>query len=115
MGAKDVAGVSRLPRESFPTVPVVYDSVRAKPDSPLTFGIAVAFPLTGRGRPSKRMFSELDTLPGCASVNASPRRLLDETHHSRPERLAKPFPVRLFHPRPSPGLRRRTLSSFLSP
>jgi len=108
--ATDASGVSRLPRERFPTVPVVYDSVRATSDSPLTSDIAVAFPLTGQGRPYRMMFSELDTLPGCASVNASRRRLLVTTHHSRPERLARPYPVRLFHPQPFSGLRRRTLS-----
>ena len=74
MEAMDVAGVSRLPRERFPTVRVVYDSVRATPDSPLTFDVAVAFPLSGQGRPYKKMFSELNTLPGCASVNASRSR-----------------------------------------
>ena len=114
MEDQDVAGVSRLPRERFPTVRVVSDSVRAASDSPVTSDIAVAFPVTGQGRPYKMMFSELNTRPGCASVNASRRRLLAATHHSRPERLAKPYPVRLFHPRPSSGLRRRTLSPLPS-
>jgi len=42
METKDVAGVSRLPRERFPTVRVVCDSVRATSDSPLTLDAAVA-------------------------------------------------------------------------
>ena len=56
------------------------------------------------------MLSELNTLPGCTSVNASPRRLPDATHHSRPRRLARSYLVRLFHSLPSPGLCRRTPS-----
>src|SRR4026208_2073107 len=50
------------------------------------------------------MFSEFNTPPGCASVNASSRRLPDTTHHSRPRRLARSYLVRLFHSRPSSGL-----------
>jgi hypothetical protein len=38
-------------------------------------------------------------------VNASRRGLLDATHHSRPERLARPYRVRLLHPLPSTALR----------
>ena len=113
MEVVDVAGVSRLPCGRFPTVRVVYDSVGAISNSPLTPDTAVAFPPSGRGRPHKRMFSELNTLPDCASVNASRRRLLDATHHSRSERPATPYPVRLFHPLPSAGLRRRTLTPFI--
>lgn len=51
MGEADVAGVSRLPWEKFPTVPVVFDSVRVLSDLPLTFDMTLAFPLTGQGRP----------------------------------------------------------------
>ena len=63
-----------------------------QPELAVTLDVAVAFPLSGRGRPPKRMFSELDTLPSCASVNASRRRLLDATHHSRSGRLARTLP-----------------------
>ena len=52
----------------------------------------------------KRMFSELNTRPGCTSVNASPWRLPADTHHSRPRRLARSYLVRLFHPLLSSGL-----------
>jgi len=54
MEAVDVAGVSRLPCERFPTVRVVYDSVGATSNSPLTFDTAVAFPLSGQGRPPQK-------------------------------------------------------------
>ena len=60
------------------------------------------------------MFSELNTPPGCASVNASPRRLPVPTHHSRPRRLAKSYLVRLFHSQLPPGFCRRTPSPFTS-
>src|SRR5665213_3096740 len=56
------------------------------------------------------MFSELNTRPGCTSVNASPCRLPDTTHHSRPRRLARSYLVRLFHSLLSSGLRRLTLT-----
>ena len=80
----------------------------------IAFDIAAAFPLSGQGRPPKRMFSELNTLPRCASANASRRRLLVATHHLRPRRLAsRPYLVRLLHPQPLPGLRRRTPTPFL--
>ena len=59
------------------------------------------------------MFSELNTRPGCTSVNASPRRLPDDTHHSRPRRLARSYLVRLFHSLPFSGFRRRTLTPLL--
>lgn len=49
------------------------------------------------------MFSELDTQPGCPSVNASSCRLPDNTHHARPRRLARSFLVRLFHSQLSSG------------
>jgi hypothetical protein len=42
-------------------------------------------------------------------VNASSRRLPDDTHHSRPRRLARSCLVRLFHSLPFSGFRRRTL------
>lgn len=61
----------------------------------------------------KRMFSELNTLPDCASVNASPWRLPDRTHHARSRRLARSYLVRLLHSRLSPDLRRRTPAPFL--
>ena len=73
----DIAGVSRLPRERFPTVHVVLDSVGEKPDLPLTFDITVASPLTGQGRPPQKnarvsgVTVELNTQPSCTSVNAS--------------------------------------------
>ena len=51
----------------------------------------------------RRMFSELDTPPGCTSVNASPCRLPDRPHHSRPRRLARSYLVRLSHSQLSPG------------
>src|SRR4051794_41898958 len=60
------------------------------------------------------MFSELNTLPGCASVNASPEQLPAPTHHSRPRRLARSYLVRLFHSRLSSGLRRRTLTPLFA-
>jgi hypothetical protein len=50
------------------------------------------------------MFSELNTPPGCTSVNASSCRSPDTTHHSRPRRLARSYLVRLFHSPPSSGL-----------
>ena len=58
-------------------------------------------------------FSELNTQPGCASVNASPCRLPDTPHHSRPRWLARPSLVRLFHSRRSSGFCRRTLTPFV--
>ena len=66
-----------------------------------------------RSATAKEMFSELNTPPGCTSVNASPCRLPDTTHHSRPRRLARSYLVRLFHSLLSSGLRRRTLASFV--
>jgi hypothetical protein len=61
------------------------------------------------------MFSELNTPPGCASVNASPERLPDPTHHSRPRRLARSYLVRLSHSQLSSGLCRRTPSPLFHP
>jgi hypothetical protein len=60
----------------------------------------------------REMISELNTRPGCASVNASPKRLPAPAHHSRPRRLARSYLVRLFHSRLSSGLCRRTLTPF---
>ena len=54
MGEADVTGVSRLPREKFPTVPVVSDSVGVTSDLPLTLDMTIAFPLSGQGRPSHK-------------------------------------------------------------
>ena len=54
MDETDIAGVSRLPRERFPTVHVVLDSVGVTSDLPLTFDITVAFPLSGQGRPPQK-------------------------------------------------------------
>ena len=50
----DVAEVSRLPLEKFPTVRVVSDSVGIMSDLPLMFVIIVAFPMSGQGRPPQR-------------------------------------------------------------
>jgi hypothetical protein len=61
------------------------------------------------------MFSEFNTRPGCASVNASPCRLPVTTHHSRPRRLAKSYLVRLFHSQLPSGLCRRTPSPLILP
>jgi hypothetical protein len=61
------------------------------------------------------MFSELHTQPGCTSVNASSRRLPDDTHHSRPRRLARSYLVRLLHSLPFSGFRRRTLTPLICP
>ena len=63
----------------------------------------------------RKMFSELNTRPGCASVNASPGQLPTPTHHSRPRRLARSYLVRLLHSQLSSGLCRRTLSPLSSP
>src|SRR5580700_3756624 len=63
----------------------------------------------------RKMISELNTRPGCASVNASPEWLPTPTHHSRPRRLARSYLVRLFHSQLSSGLCRRTLSPFTPP
>ena len=63
----------------------------------------------------KRRFSELNTRPGCTSVNASPRRLPDDTHHSRPRRLARSHLIPLFHSLPFSGFRRRTGSDVVNP
>jgi hypothetical protein len=60
-----------------------------------------------------RVFSELHTPPGCTSVNASPCRLPDTAHHSRPRRLARSYLVRLFHSLPSSGFCRRLLEHFI--
>ena len=54
LGEADVAGVSRLPWGKFPTVPVVLDSVGVISDSPLTFDMTIAFPLSGQGRPPQK-------------------------------------------------------------
>ena len=64
-------------------MPVVSDSVSATSDLPLSFDMTVAFPLSGQGRPPKGMPAksnavEFNTLPGCTSVNASPRQLPNE-------------------------------------
>ncbi len=96
-------------------MPVVSDSVGFASDLPLAFDMTIAFPVSGSGRPPKVVFSESNTLPGCASVNASPRRLPNATHHSRPRRLARSCLVRLFHSLPFSGLRRRTLTPFSLP
>ncbi len=48
---RDVAGISQFPRGKLPSVRVVFDSVGLTSDSPLTFDISVAFPVTGQGRP----------------------------------------------------------------
>ena len=61
------------------------------------------------------MFSELNTPPGCTSVNASPCRLPDNTHHSRPRRLARSYLVRLLHSLLFTGFRRRTPSPLVRP
>src|SRR5580700_9206795 len=63
----------------------------------------------------RKMISELNTRPGCASVNASPEQLPVPTHHSRPRRLARSYLVRLFHSQLSSGLCRRTPSPLLAP
>ena len=47
----DVSGISQLPRGSFPAVRVVSDSVGVTSDSPLSFDVTVAFPLSRQGRP----------------------------------------------------------------
>ena len=70
----DIAGVSRLPRERFPTVHVVSDSVGATSGSPLSFDITVAFPLSGQGQPPQKdahvsgVTVEFNTQPGCTSA-----------------------------------------------
>jgi len=70
------------------------------------------FPCQNKVGLHKRMFSELNTPPGCTSVNASPGWLPRPTHHSRPRRLARSYLVRLFHSQLSSGFRRRTLTPF---
>jgi len=76
MDETDIAGVSRLPRERFPTVHVVLDSVGVTSDLPLTFDITVAFPLTGQGRPPQKnarvsgVAVELNTQPSCTSAGS---------------------------------------------
>ncbi len=50
----DVSEISQLPRELFQTMHVVLDAVEVTSDSPFTFDITVAFPLTQQGRPSQR-------------------------------------------------------------
>jgi len=88
-------------------------------DSPLSFDITVAFPLSGQGRPPQKdallqeNTVEFNTQPGCTSVNASRRKLPGTTHHSRPRRLARSYLVRLFHSLPLSGLRRRTLTPLV--
>ena len=54
MDDTDIAGVSRLPRERFPTLHVVLDSVGVTSDSPLSFDITIAFRLSGQGRPPQK-------------------------------------------------------------
>jgi len=54
MDETDIAGVSRLPRERFPTGHVVLDSVGVTSDSPLAFDITIAFLLSGQGRPPQK-------------------------------------------------------------
>jgi hypothetical protein len=61
------------------------------------------------------MYSELNTLPDCASVNASPGQLPLPRHHSRPRKLARFYFVRLFHSQLSSGLCRRTLTPLPVP
>jgi hypothetical protein len=51
---RDVSGISQLPREFFPSVRVVLDSVEAGSDSPMSFDPTIAFPLTQQGRPSQK-------------------------------------------------------------
>ena len=53
-GVTDVTGVSRLPREKFPTVPVVLDSVGFTANSPISFVMTVAFPYPIPGRPPQK-------------------------------------------------------------
>src|SRR5665213_4120382 len=50
----DVPGISRLPRGKLLTVRMVSDSVGETSDSPFSFDITVAFPLSGQGRPPQR-------------------------------------------------------------
>ena len=75
----------------------------------MTCDMTIAFPISNKVGHLKSGFSELDTPPGCTSVNASPCRLPDTTHHSRPRRLARTYLVRLFHSLPSSGFYRRSL------
>src|SRR5574340_1089228 len=116
MGEAEVAGISWLPRGKFSTMPVVSDSVGGMSDLPIAFDMSFAFPMSEQGRPPQCViFSELNTRPGCTSVNASSCRLPDSMHHSRPRRLARSYLVRLFHSLPSSGLRQRTLTPFPCP
>jgi len=57
---------------------------------------------------------QLDTQPGCTSVNASSRRLPDDTYHSRPRRLARSYLVRLLHSLLSSGFSPTHLDPFIS-
>ncbi len=73
-------------------------------------------PVTGSGSATaEECFPEFNTPPGCTSVNASPRQLPADAHHSRPRRLARSYLVRLFHSLLSPGLCRRTPSRLVCP
>jgi hypothetical protein len=55
---------------------VVSDSVGFISDLPLSFDMIVAFPIVREGRlPHTIKISELNTRPGCTSVNASISKL----------------------------------------
>ena len=56
----------------------------------------VAFPLSGQGRHTEDLISELNGWPACAPVNASPAMLPPPAHDSGLERFATPFPCDSF-------------------
>ena len=86
MEEADTTRLSWLPSGLFPTVLVVWDSVGFMSDLPIAFVMIVAFPpVRKRSASQKRSFSELNTQPGCTSVNASNWRSPHSSHHSRPK------------------------------
>ncbi len=55
--------------------------------------VHVAFPIVVQGRRSRRVISELNTVPIRTPANASPRHRWSSTHSSGPEWIATPFSV----------------------
>jgi hypothetical protein len=88
--------ISQVPHKRRLHMHGVSDCARPVPCKPFLKGrCCLLFTLT---RSAPRMaVSQLNTQPMVSSVNASRWPSRDTTHHSRPERMARPYPVGDFH------------------
>ena len=87
----DTSGVSRFSRMEFSDMPGVSDCAGSVSDSRFRHPRYRLPPRRTASTPRTRLISQLNTLPACAPVNASPAALRRHTHDSGSGWFATPF------------------------